>query len=98
MSRARFHGTPNFASAVPVVTAELGEDDCSAGYVDTYMQWADRHDISYLAWSWAAAGNGESCAAASLQLLSNWDGSPNTISPVGAAIAAHLAVLAGAPN
>ena len=40
------------ASEVPVVTGEFGESDCSTSYVDTFMAWADQHDVSYLATSW----------------------------------------------
>ncbi|GAC1331827.1 MAG: hypothetical protein NVSMB17_10210 [Candidatus Dormibacteria bacterium] len=40
------------AGAVPVVTGEIGEDDCAHGYIDPYMAWADRHGISYLGWTW----------------------------------------------
>ena len=35
------------STRVPVITGELGESDCSAAYIDAYMQWADGHDISY---------------------------------------------------
>jgi endoglucanase len=40
------------AARVPVVTGELGEDDCAHGYVDRYLTWADAKGISYLGWSW----------------------------------------------
>jgi len=29
------------AAQVPVVTGEMGENDCGHGYVDGYMSWAD---------------------------------------------------------
>ncbi len=80
---------------VPVVTGEIGENDCSANYVDQYTQWADQNNISYLAWSWQLATDPAlGCGASNLDLLSNMDGSPSTISPVGAAFDAHLALLA----
>jgi endoglucanase len=83
------------AASVPVVTGELGENDCSASFIDTYMQWADQHDISYLAWSWQPPDqNTDSCAGANMDLLSNWDGAPSTMAPAGPAFAAHLAALA----
>ena len=85
------------AASVPVVTGELGEDDCSASYIDTYMQWADQHDISYLAWDWQASpAAGQTCSSDPFNLLSNWGGTPSTIVPAGPAFAAHLAALAGA--
>ncbi len=43
------------AKRFPVVTGELGENDCLHGYIDPYMRWADRHGISYLGWGWFIA-------------------------------------------
>jgi hypothetical protein len=40
------------ASRVPVVTGELGENDCGESYVDSYFAWADPLGISYLGWAW----------------------------------------------
>ena len=40
------------AAKVPVVTGELGENDCGEAYVDSYFAWADPLGISYLGWSW----------------------------------------------
>lgn len=40
------------AAKRPVVTGELGEDDCAHGFVDDFMNWADAHGISYLGWTW----------------------------------------------
>ena len=82
------------STRVPVITGELGESDCSAAYIDAYMQWADGHDISYLAWSWQVPPPGTSCARANEYLISSWDGSPSVIAPAGAAFAHHLATLA----
>ncbi len=79
---------------VPVITGEFGEDDCSASYIDQYMQWADQNNVSYLAWSWNTPNPGESCASANLNLVSSLAGAPSTISPSGHAYAAHLAALA----
>ncbi len=70
------------AKAVPVVTGELGEPDCSASYIDSYMDWADRYGISYLAWSWQPPiPSSDACAATNEDLLSNWDGQPSTTAP-----------------
>ena len=82
------------AAQVPVITAEFGERDCSAAYIDQYMNWADQHDISYLAWSWEVPAYGTRCAAGNLQLLSNWNGTPSVTSDSGAAVHDHLALLA----
>ena len=40
------------AKKVPVITGELGEDDCAPSFIDGYMSWADAHGISYLGWTW----------------------------------------------
>ncbi len=42
------------AAKVPVVTGEMGEDDCAHGFIDDYMTWADAQQprISYLGWTW----------------------------------------------
>jgi endoglucanase len=43
-------------AVVPVVTGELGENDCQGTYITTLMQWLDTnggsHGSSYLAWAW----------------------------------------------
>ncbi len=40
------------AATLPIVTTELGEDDCGGTFIDPLMQWLDGHGASYLAWSW----------------------------------------------
>jgi endoglucanase len=40
------------AAKKPVVTGELGEDDCAHGFIDDYMNWADANKVSYLGWAW----------------------------------------------
>jgi hypothetical protein len=40
------------AQSVPIITGEIGENDCAHGFVDAYMTWADSMGISYLGWSW----------------------------------------------
>jgi hypothetical protein len=39
------------AAEVPLVTGEIGENDCGHGFIDGYMAWADAHGISYLGWT-----------------------------------------------
>ncbi len=83
------------AAKVPVVSAEFGEDDCSATFINRYMDWADEHRLSYLAWSWDTPPPGETgCAATNMELLSNWDGTPSMTAVAGAAVHARLAMLA----
>jgi endoglucanase len=59
------------AASVPVVTGELGENDCASGFVNPYMDWADAHRVSYLGWTWDTwdCSSGPS-------LISNYDGTP----------------------
>jgi hypothetical protein len=69
---------------VPLVTGELGERDCTANFIDSYMSWADAYRVSYLAWTFNAGPcNGP--------YLLNSNGSPNAY---GAGFEAHLARLA----
>jgi len=78
------------AADVPVVTGELGEKDCADAYVDSYMAWANAHDISYLAWEWAPSAKGERCTTENLRLLSGWAGSTNRENPVAIKFKADL--------
>jgi hypothetical protein len=59
------------AARVPVVTGELGENDCAHGFVDGYMTWADAHGVSYLGWTW----NPWDCEDGPA-LISDWSGTP----------------------
>jgi endoglucanase len=84
------------AARVPVVTDELGESDCSASYIDEFMNWADQRRISYLAWAWEVPNaTSTTCSSANLYLLSNWDGHASTLGIAGSAFHVHLAALAG---
>ena len=81
------------AQTVPVITGELGERDCTDHYVDQYSDWADQHDISYLAWAWQApTGNStnQSCQKQNTFLIGNQSGVPNKGSAVASAFKAHL--------
>jgi hypothetical protein len=70
------------AKKFPVVTGELGENDCEATFINTYMPWADAHHISYLAWTW----NTWDCKSGPA-LISSYDGTPTAF---GAGFKAHL--------
>jgi hypothetical protein len=67
--------------SVPVITTELGEADCSDGFIESFMNWADSAGVSYLGWSWNPSG----CRAPAL--IRSWDGRPT---PYGAGLRAHL--------
>ncbi|HEX3345362.1 MAG TPA: cellulase family glycosylhydrolase, partial [Polyangiaceae bacterium] len=73
------------AARVPVLTGELGENDCDRGFVDAYMGWADRQGISYLGWAW----NTWDCRSGP-SLIRDYDGTPTAF---GAGLEAHLAEL-----
>jgi hypothetical protein len=59
------------AAQVPVVTGELGENDCGESYVDSYFAWADPLGISYLGWSW----NVQDCSSFPA-LITSYSGTP----------------------
>jgi len=51
-------GAPGaLAATLPLVTTELGENDCGGTFIDPLMQWLDGHGASYLAWSWNSAAS-----------------------------------------
>jgi endoglucanase len=73
------------ATQVPVVTGELGENDCAHGYIDQYLPWADAHGISYLGWTWDTWN----CASGPA-LISDYAGTPTAF---GIGFKNHLAEL-----
>jgi endoglucanase len=75
----------------PVVTGELGEGDCRDTYIDPYMDWADAHGISYLAWAWDTHG-GWTCQSGP-SLITDYDGTPTAF---GRGFRDHLRRLATA--
>ena len=72
------------AKAVPVITGEIGQNDCRTAFVDRLMPWLDVHRISYLAWTWNAW---KICATAPV-LISDYQGTPTAF---GRGVRAHLA-------
>jgi hypothetical protein len=62
------------AARYPVISGEIGEGDCADTYITPYMNWADRHGISYLAWAWDAHG-GWTCSGGPT-LIKDYDGTP----------------------
>jgi endoglucanase len=72
----------------PVVSAELGEDDCTHTYIDGFMDWADRHSVSYLGWTWNAH-HGWTCTNGPA-LIRNYDGAPTKY---GVGLRDHLLAL-----
>lgn len=69
------------ARHVPVISGEIGEDDCNHDYIDRYMRWADRQRISYLGWAWYV---GSGCKPT---LIENFAGRPTAF---GVGLREHL--------
>jgi endoglucanase len=70
---------------VPVVTGEIGENDCGHGYIDGLTSWLDAQHAGYLAWTW----NTWDCSSGP-SLITAYDGTPTAY---GAGYKAHLAGL-----
>jgi endoglucanase len=70
------------SSRVPIVAGEVGELDCGDTLVPPFLDFADRHGISYLAWAWFVG----SCAHEP-SLISSYSGTPTAY---GAGYREHL--------
>ena len=57
------------AQSFPIVTTEIGEDDCSGQFITTLMTWLDSKQQNYLGWVWNTWGG---C----LVLISDYNGTP----------------------
>jgi hypothetical protein len=91
---------PLRAADIPLVTGEFGEGNCSNTFMNTYMTWADRNNVSYLAWSWGTDRSVSKCVErpdnnfyVNWALLRNYSGAPSTVIPQGAAYKEHLALV-----
>jgi endoglucanase len=73
---------------VPVIAAEIGDNTCSAGYLDTLMSWLDSRRTGYLAWAW----NADFQCASGPGLITSYAGAPTV---PGAAVKSHLTAQAG---
>ena len=76
------------AGSIPLVTGEIGENDCAGGYIDPLMSWLDSIGSSYLAWAW----NADFGCTAGPSLITDYTGTPTAY---GAAYKAHLASVSG---
>jgi hypothetical protein len=73
---------------IPLITGEMG---FSTSYINSYMDWADRAGVSYLAWTWDAWKNPDgSCSGQAL--ISDYSGTP--CDPYGTDYQEHLLALA----
>ena len=80
------------AAVYPVVAGEIGETDCAHGFIDSLMNWFDAKGVSYMGWTWDAAG-GWSCTNGP-SLISDYSGTPTGF---GVGFRDHLAAIAGSP-
>lgn len=71
------------AQQVPVVVGEFGQDNCGFDYMQRLVNWADTHDMGYLAWTWNPWG----CSTGAV-LIKDWNGTPEP--GVGEGFKAHL--------
>jgi hypothetical protein len=69
------------AQQVPIVTGEMGQQDCGTGFINQFMAWADAHGVSYTAWVWDTWGCG------GYALITDYAGTPT---PYGAGYRSHL--------
>jgi Cellulase (glycosyl hydrolase family 5)/Ricin-type beta-trefoil lectin domain len=65
------------SAQLPVITDEIGGLNCSGTFVTQYMNWADKNNISYLAWGWNPLGCTTDSSGYRYGLLSDWSGTPN---------------------
>jgi endoglucanase len=70
-------------AAVPVISGEIGEQDCADDYIDPLMAYLDSAATGYLAWAWNADFD---CG-----LITNYSGVPTAF---GRGYKSHLASLA----
>jgi hypothetical protein len=72
------------ARRVPLILGETGEtydhSDCGSHFINSFMNWADKHGTGYMTWVWDAWKN---CSA----LIKNYRGAP--YSGFGRAVQAH---------
>jgi len=79
------------AKRFPIVTGEFGDTDCNSSYSRAYMRWADRHGVSYLAWTWDATAPGSWTCDGGPALITDYNGDPTGF---GAGVRDHLRALA----
>jgi hypothetical protein len=73
------------AAQVPLTLSEIGENDCSHGFIDTIMNWADGKSVGYLGWTW----NNWDCSSGP-SLISDYNGTPTSF---GQGLKNHLATV-----
>jgi len=74
---------------VPLLVNEIGDNNCTHGYIDSLMPWLDGQNIGYLAWTW----NTWDCSSGP-SLITDYTGTPTAY---GVGFKTHLAALASTP-
>jgi hypothetical protein len=74
---------------VPLITTEIGENDCKSTFIDQVMAWLDSKNQSYLGWAWVTAD-----CSGNPSLISDYLGTPTTF---GAGFKNHLATVVKTP-
>jgi endoglucanase len=72
---------------VPVIAGEIGETDCSDGYIDSLMPWLDANSVGYLGWAW----NADWACSSGPSLITSYSGDPTAY---GRGYESHLQALA----
>lgn len=78
------------AASVPLIAAEIGQNDCQHTYIDPLMTWLDGHQANYLGWAW----NTYDCGGFP-SLISNFNGTPTNF---GLGFRNHLLAQSGIPT
>jgi endoglucanase len=60
------------AASVPVITTEIGTDDCSAAFMNGTLGLLEQARIGYLAWTWDTWGT----ACGDIALIADYNGTP----------------------
>jgi hypothetical protein len=79
------------AQQVPVLTTEIGDNDCGAPFLNTLMSWVESQQQGYLAWTWNTWGT----ACNVIALIQAYDGTPTQY---GTVYKTHLASLSTGPS
>ena len=68
---------------VPVIAAEIGENNCADTYIDPLMDWLDARSAGYLGWAW----NADFSCKGGPSLITSYIGTPTAY---GAGYRSHL--------
>lgn len=58
---------------MPLLTTEVGQNNCGFDYTRNYISWADSKKVGYLVWAWWSIAEG----CWNYALIQDWNGTPN---------------------